>query len=282
MVAFILSTFLREVMELYSGKQYNLSEIKCTLLCMGIWYAYKNITKTGSIKPYTGDCPPYYDLKGTPWFDKLTKQIPELKKRTLELLYGKKPDLPQFLGGLVKEGRWESKAFLAWNMTRKLSATQGKEIFECVKDVPGIVSLFISILTPGTHVKAHNGDTDATYRLHIPILIPAGLPECGIKVAGISRPWAENGILTFCDANLHEVWNHSDKTRVILIIDVVRTEFQSKTRDICARVLSWIFLQKVMEQKIIEILPMIIKVPFAYMLLILVRPFFMLLQRREK
>jgi len=229
---------------------------------MGVWYAYKNISGT-SIKPYAGNCPPYYDLSGVPWFDKLTNSIPDIQQKTLELLSRKTVDVKAYYNaGLVQRGKWESVAFLVWNMKRKMPK-EAKDIFEHMKVIPGLVSLSVSVLKPSTHIKPHSGDTDATYRLHIPVFIPGSLPDCGIKVAGISKPWPTNEVITFCDAYLHEAWNNTDNWRIILIADVIRPEHLSKTRIICANVAAWLFLQKIFQFKALNILPNWIKIVIA-------------------
>ncbi len=248
---------------------------------MGIWYAYKSISKTG-VAPYAGDCPPYYDLKGTPWFDKLTENIPVIKDEVLALMTQKNVEMQGYYNtALVETGKWESKPFLVWNILKKLAENEGKEVYNHFKDIPGLVSLSISVLKPGTHVKPHNGDTDATYRMHIPVLIPAGLPECGIKVAGITKPWMRD-VIPFCDAHVHEAWNYSKQTRVILIADVVRPEYLAETTKICNEVLAWLLLQQVVQTKVMSVLPLKIKIPIGLMLMAGVRPFFGLLQRSKK
>lgn len=249
---------------------------------MGIWYAYENISKSG-IKPYNGECTPYSDLKGVPWFDKLTEDIPAIQAVAIAVLgRGDVTTKEYYNTSLVENGRWESMAFLVWNMRRKLLKTAGKELYSYFKDIPGLVSLSISVLKPGTHIKPHAGDTDATYRIHIPVIIPAGLPKCGIKVNGITKPWAEDKIITFCDAYMHEAWNMTNKTRVILIADVVRAEYLMQTRSICAGVLSWLLVQKILQLPVINIFPMMLKVLTGYAVMIGAKPILRLLQRSKK
>lgn len=207
---------------------------------MKIWYSYMGV-------PYTGPCPPYYDLAGKSWYDTLVKNIPDIRQKVLELLEQKNIDLKTYFNtGIVEGGGWDARGFLSWGRVDKLlESEKGREVFAFFKDIPGIVLLSVSVLKPHTHVKAHNGDTDGTYRLHVPIYIPAGLPECGLRVGGIDKPWTDEKITVFSDANMHEAWNQSDQTRIVLIADVVREEILNKKNNICVNVVALLLMHKI-------------------------------------
>ena len=198
------------------------------------WYAHNG--------KYDGKYPPYFDLNGLPWYDKLLSDIPKIKDK---LLLDELNTKQHFDTDRVEGGGWWGEAFLFWGLRNERMIDQGRDLFEYFKDIPGMVSLSVSILKPNTRIKAHTGDTDAIYRLHIPIYIPAQLPECGFTIAGISKPWAENNIIAFCDAHLHEAWNLTDEARVILILDVIQEEFLPQTDKICATVLAAMKYQKI-------------------------------------
>ena len=207
---------------------------------MSVWYSYNGI-------PYTGTCPPYYDLKGKPWYDELTRNIPQVREKVLELLKQKNVDLKTYFNtGIVEGGGWDARGFLSWGRVDKLlESDAGREVFAYFKDIPGIVLLSVSVLKPHTHVKAHNGDTDGTYRLHLPIYIPVGLPECGLRVGGIDKAWQDDKITVFSDANVHEAWNQSEQTRIVLIADVVREELLDNKDAICVNVLALLLMHKI-------------------------------------
>lgn len=214
---------------------------------MGIWYAYKNVSIRGIVKPYQGPEPAYYDLAGIAWYDELVKQLPSVQQLVRQMLERGGGDMSAYYNtGLVSEGAWQSRPFLVWGVARQpLKTAEGKALLAYFKNIPGIVSLSISVLKPHTHIKPHNGDTDATYRMHLPVVIPAGLPQCGIKVDGISRPWNNNDIVVFCDAHRHEAWNETEYVRVVLIVDVVKPAYLRKKRWVCFNVLCWLLLQKI-------------------------------------
>jgi aspartyl/asparaginyl beta-hydroxylase (cupin superfamily) len=44
--------------------------------------------------------------------------------------------------------------------------------------------------------------------------------NCRIRVGDEERSWAEGDVLIFDDSFEHEVWNDSDRERIVLIIDI--------------------------------------------------------------
>ena len=83
---------------------------------------------------------------------------------------------------------------------------------------------FFSALTPGTHIKAHNGPTNKKLRLHIPLMNCEG---AYFRVG--DKKWAiEEGVpFIFDDSFEHEAWHDGDKTRIHLIIDFWHPELSN-------------------------------------------------------
>lgn len=94
--------------------------------------------------------------------------------------------------------------------------------------IPGVSTIYFSVLAPHSDIKPHIGDTDAFYRVHMGLKVPAGLPDCGIEVAGLQAPWQEGRCLAFNDMYCHMAWNHTDQERVVLIVDILRPEFRER------------------------------------------------------
>lgn len=101
--------------------------------------------------------------------------------------------------------------------------------------IPELSLLTINVLHPGTNIRPHYGETDATYRCHLGLIVPAQLPECGIRVGNEIEAWEEGKILAFIDANRHKVWNNSQGDRVILLADFIRPGVKSSKWMICGR-----------------------------------------------
>jgi len=227
----------------------------CKIQYMAIFYAYNS-------RKFRGTDPPYHDLRGVGWYDKLLSELPAIRAEVVAFLDADKVRVEQYFHTSRVEGKgwWGGVAFLFWNARNEVAISNGSELFGYFKDIPGIVSLSISILQPQTRVKGHVGDTDAIYRVHIPVSIPAQLPECGLKVAGITRPWAENDIIAFCDAHYHEAWNMTDEPRIVMILDVIKEELLPKTDEVCANILSSIKYQRFFhDSKVAKLFPTLLR-----------------------
>lgn len=194
------------------------------------WFNYHGI--------YHRKYPPFSDLTGVDWFEKLKKELPAIKEKTLALLNSNTLEIKEKHLEEKTDGNLAVTGFMFWKSRFDHMIVKGQDLFNHFKDIPGVVTVGINMMHPHTHLKPHYGDSDAIYRIHIPIDIPAQLPECGITVDGITKPWLENELLVFCDAYLHEAWNRTDKMRIIIILDVMREDFLSQTDKICAIVLS--------------------------------------------
>ena len=83
--------------------------------------------------------------------------------------------------------------------------------------IPGRApNAFFSMLRPGSHIPPHTGVTNTRAIIHLGLDIP---PDCGFRVGGETREWAEGKAFAFDDTIEHEAWNRSHQRRAVLIID---------------------------------------------------------------
>lgn len=71
---------------------------------------------------------------------------------------------------------------------------------------------------------AHTGWEDLAnhvLRIHIPLIVPPG-EYCGTWVEGEVQTHKEGEIIVFDDSKVHRAFNHSNKERLVLIIDLER------------------------------------------------------------
>jgi hypothetical protein len=145
-----------------------------------------------------------------------------------------------------KKSHWRTNTFFLWLWRVKKNERKCPKTIKIVRKIEGVLSCSISLLNPGVDIKEHHGDTNAIMRCHFPIQVPDGLPKCGFSVNGEERSWEEGKPLVFNDSAPHKAWNHSDRDRVVLIIDVVRPEFAKKKYWISSRVLSSLLVQSLL------------------------------------
>jgi aspartyl/asparaginyl beta-hydroxylase (cupin superfamily) len=90
------------------------------------------------------------------------------------------------------------------------------ESYSTVRTVAGLT--YVSKMAPGTHVAAHCGPTNVRMRCHLGVQVPEG--DCAIRVGEEVRSWQEGQCIIFDDSLEHESWNHTAKTRIVLIVDL--------------------------------------------------------------
>jgi aspartate beta-hydroxylase len=76
---------------------------------------------------------------------------------------------------------------------------------------------YFSNLAPNTYVSPHYGPTNLRIRVHLGLDVP---PDCGLMVDGQAARWEEGRGVAFSDRFLHEVWNWSDRRRLVLVVDL--------------------------------------------------------------
>lgn len=77
--------------------------------------------------------------------------------------------------------------------------------------------ILFSVLKPKTHIPPHTGVINGRLTVHLPLIVPE---NCGALRAGDEqREWRVGECLIFDDSFMHEAWNQSEQTRVVLILD---------------------------------------------------------------
>ncbi len=84
-----------------------------------------------------------------------------------------------------------------------------------IRTLAGLV--YFSRLAPHSRVAPHRGPTNMRVRAHLGIEIP---PECGIRVGEVSTTWHTGTCIVFDDSFPHDVWNESDRERIVLVVDL--------------------------------------------------------------
>jgi aspartate beta-hydroxylase len=84
-----------------------------------------------------------------------------------------------------------------------------------------------SVLAPGTHILPHRGVTNTRLVTHLPLIVPS---DCALRVGGEVHQWQEGRCVTFDDTYLHEAWNNSAETRVVLILDTWNPDLSEAER----------------------------------------------------
>ncbi len=122
---------------------------------------------------------------------------------------------------IARRGAWE--VFILYERGRRHdercrlvpTVTAIVEAQRTIRSLAGLV--YFSRLGPHARVAPHSGPTNMRVRAHLGIDVPAG---CGIRVGETATTWHEGKCIVFEDAFPHEVWNESDRNRIVLVVDL--------------------------------------------------------------
>lgn len=193
---------------------------------------------------YKGTEPPFEDPSHFAWSKEFSLSSDAIKKELEEYLH--KHKLASYFNThmVASQGTWKTIALKTWSVELFKNQKEFPLTTSLLKKYPEILSCSFNLLEPNGKILPHCGDTNAIYRCHMGLEIPAGLPDCGFKVKGEPRSWEYGKWLVFIDAYEHEAWNNTSNERYILLLDVLREEFRTKKGRVVSTVLTSLFLQK--------------------------------------
>lgn len=197
-----------------------------------------------TLAPYPGQGEPaFYPEGGFAWTAPFAAHLPAIQQELQAYLRTAVPRKHYGNSVVSEQGAWSSIPLVTWGLTYHRQLSRFPETARALQQIDGLVSASFSLLKAGTSIHPHYGDTNAIIRSHFGVDVPAGLPQVGFRVNGEERAWRNGEFLFFCDGYVHSAWNHSEKDRIVMIIDVLRPEFAARRRFICATVLASLTLQ---------------------------------------
>ncbi len=85
-----------------------------------------------------------------------------------------------------------------------------------------IVNAGLSLMPGCSEISPHEGYTGEVLRFHYGLKVPKG--ECALRVGKEIRYWTEGDALLFDDTQEHEAWNRTNSYRMIVILDLRKSE----------------------------------------------------------
>lgn len=121
--------------------------------------------------------------------------------------------------GFTGTGAWAG-AYL-WVHGRPVEETCSlcPRLAEFLASTPGATEFgtaFLSALSAGSHVTPHCGSTNAKLRVQLPIVVPE---SCYLRVGQQELQLQPETPIVFDDSFLHTAWNHSTRSRIVLVFD---------------------------------------------------------------
>jgi len=150
---------------------------------------------------------------------------------------------PNFTPYAKAEAGWRTVNLYSYLLRYSKNCAKFPVTDEVVRKIPGMCLAQIGVLAPRTKLFAHFGDTNAVIRHHLGLVIPAGLPEVGIRVGRENRCWREGKVLAISIAHRHFAWNQTDRYRIVLLVDVIRPELEPRKYEIARNALAVITMK---------------------------------------
>jgi aspartate beta-hydroxylase len=163
---------------------------------------------------------PWHDRETYAWAGELERAAPEIRAEFASMSseggFQPHPEAAVLAG----RGRWDAFNLLRMGVPVPENCARCPATVAAVERIPGATSaglVYFAGLAPGAHIVAHCGPHNFRIRCHLGLVVP---PNCSMRVGEETRRWEEGRCLIFDDSFEHELWNDSDTTRAVLILDV--------------------------------------------------------------
>ncbi len=172
---------------------------------------------------------PILDSEQFEWAVRLEEDWRIIRSELNEILKNKEA-LPRFQDisedqrSISKDDDWKTYFLYGFGYNAEKNCMRCPETTRLIEQVPGMTTAFFSILNPGKHIPEHRGVFKRFLRYHLGLKVPKpkNREQCRIRIKDTYVHWEEGKSLLFDDTYQHEVWNNTDETRVVLLMDVIR------------------------------------------------------------
>ena len=161
---------------------------------------------------------PFWEPSQFEWVTRLEAHYETIKRELMQLrndsLFGPHPQ-----ADLIEEGVWAEYHFFDGDKKLEENCARCPEttaVIESIVEGTSCGLKYFSAHAPGTLIKPHCGPHNARLRCHLGLCIP---DDCALRVGTETQSWQEGKCLVFDDSFLHEAWNTSNRTRIVLLID---------------------------------------------------------------
>ncbi len=161
------------------------------------------------------------------WAKHMEEMVPVVRGELDEVL-SHREELPNFQdisidqASISNDDGWKTFFFLGYGFRSEANCRRCPQTAALLDTIPGLVTGFFSILSPGKHIPPHRGPWRGVLRYHLALKVPEPASASGIRVGGEEAHWEEGKSLLFDDGYSHEAWNGTDGVRVVLFCDVLR------------------------------------------------------------
>ena len=162
-----------------------------------------------------------------PWIAEIVKAVPDIRRELDHILMKEEaiPPFRDFAPGherIVEAQDWRSFFFWGYGYPVEPNIARCPNTARAVARVPGLVSAIYSIVAPGAHIRRHCGVNKSIMTAHIALKVPGDAERCRMEVDGVHIVWREGEAVVIDDTYPHEVWNDTNESRAVLLIQFRR------------------------------------------------------------
>lgn len=179
-------------------------------------------------------CQPWFERSLFPWYEEFESHAPAIRREldgvlddetafSAFLKAGPDANTEEHLSNSRGPAKWDGYFFYDHgdrfedNCRRCPSTAAALDSVPLVRLPAHAPECLYSKLTAGSHIRPHRGVTNMRLVTHLPLIVPG---NGALRVGGEDHVWQEGRCITFDDTFLHEAWNFSEHTRVVLLFDV--------------------------------------------------------------
>ena len=182
----------------------------------------------------------FYDGKYPAWFDDVNpaKQILEdnyeaIRDEVLDFYEHRSEHLQtNWLQWGYSIPGWQTMDLYSYGMRTPRACKQFPVLESIALTIPGMMLVQVSVLKPGARIRPHISETSALIRSHLPIVVPGGLPELGIRVGAETRGWEPGKVIALNIAHRHAAWNLTDQARIVVMVDCIHPDFADRQHEV--------------------------------------------------
>jgi ornithine lipid ester-linked acyl 2-hydroxylase len=169
----------------------------------------------------------FFPLERFPWVEHIEANW-EVIREELEGVLEDREALPNFQDiskdqiEITDDDRWKTFFLYGYGFEAELGVQMCPRTAALMREIPGMTTAMLSILSPRKHILDHRGPYKGVLRYHLGLIVPKEKEQCRIRVGDEIRHWEEGQSMIFDDTFNHEVWNDTEETRVVLFVDVLR------------------------------------------------------------
>ena len=169
----------------------------------------------------------FFPIERFPWVEHIERNWEVIREEAAALLddhaaLANFQDISKDQIEITDDDRWKTFFLYGYGFEAKLGVQMCPRTAALMREVPGMKTAMISILSPRKHILDHRGPYKGVLRYHLGLIVPQDAESCRIRVGEDIRHWEAGKSIVFDDTFNHEVWNDTDETRVVLFVDVMR------------------------------------------------------------